>query len=264
MGASAIEFRLRMVINAAIIILGFWAPWIERWHIGRRMSLLEWLALELSRTGVASFAVATSLLLIIAALIAAKAVLFRVWGTAYLGADTVNSASMLAGKVMADGPYRYVRNPLYIGLWCMVIAMTFLMPATGAAFSAILITIFAIRLTLGEEAFLSVKLGEPYMAYLKRRAPLHSTIARSTFTHRHEAPLGSCVARRADSDRRACCGSGRLAELRSADCRPHYSRLFWGVTYHTRLPARRAGQLRAGTVVLLLPRQTQVRESKSV
>lgn len=170
MGASAIEFRLRMPINAAIIILGFWAPWIEAWHIGRRISLLEWLALELSRTGIVSFAVATPLLLIIAALIAAKAVLFRVWGTAYLGTRTVNSGSMVAGKVMADGPYRYVRNPLYIGVWCMVIAMTFLMPVTGAAFSAILITIFAIRLTLGEEAFLAVKLGEPYMAY-KRAVP---------------------------------------------------------------------------------------------
>ena len=151
----------------SIIILGFWAPWIEAWHIGRRISLLEWLALELSRTGLVSFAVATPLLLIIAALIAAKAVLFRVWGTAYLGPGTVNSGSMVAGKVMADGPYRYVRNPLYIGLWCMVIAMTFLMPVTGAAFSAILITIFAIRLTLGEEAFLTAKLGEPYLAYLK-------------------------------------------------------------------------------------------------
>jgi protein-S-isoprenylcysteine O-methyltransferase Ste14 len=167
MGASALEFRLRMPINAVIIILGFWAPWIEAWHIGRRISLLEWLALELSRTGLVSFAVATPLLLIIAALIAAKAVLFRVWGTAYLGTGTVNSATMLAGNVVADGPYRYVRNPLYIGVWCMVIAMTFLMPVTGAAFSAILITIFAIRLTLGEEAFLSVKLGEPYLAYLK-------------------------------------------------------------------------------------------------
>jgi protein-S-isoprenylcysteine O-methyltransferase Ste14 len=156
-----------MPINAAIIILGFWAPWIEAWHIGRRISLLEWLALELSRTGLVSFAVATPLLLIIAALIAAKGVLFRVWGTAYLGTGTVNSRSMVAGQVMADGPYRYVRNPLYIGLWCMVIAMTFLMPVTGAAFSAILITIFAIRLTLGEEAFLTAKLGEPYLAYLK-------------------------------------------------------------------------------------------------
>ena len=61
MGASAIEFRLRMVINAAIIILGFWAPWIDAWHIGRRMSLLEWLALELSRLGLTSFANATPL-----------------------------------------------------------------------------------------------------------------------------------------------------------------------------------------------------------
>lgn len=167
MGASAIEFRLRMVINAAIIILGFWAPWIEAWHIGRRMSLLEWLALEVSRTGLVSFAVATPLLLIVAALIAAKAVLFRVWGTAYLGAGTVNSGNMVAGKVMADGPYRYFRNPLYIGLWCMVIALAFLMPVSGALFGIVLITVFAVRLTLGEEAFLTTQLGEPYLAYLR-------------------------------------------------------------------------------------------------
>ncbi len=156
-----------MLINATIIILGLWSPWIEWWHIGRRISLLEWLALEFSRTGIASFSVATPMLIIIAAIIAALAVLFRVWGTAYLGAGTVTNANMIAGKVMADGPYRFVRNPLYIGLWCMVMAMTFMMPVTGALFSAILITIFAIRLTLGEEAFLAGKLGEPYLAYQK-------------------------------------------------------------------------------------------------
>ena len=167
MGASAIEFRLRMLINAAIIILGFWAPWIESWHVGRRITLLGWLALELSRTGIASFAVATSILLIIAALIAAKAVLFRVWGTAYLGSDTVNSFEMGASKVMADGPYRYMRNPLYIGLWCMVIAAAFLMPVSGAAFAVVLIAIFGIRLTLGEEAFLKAQLGDPYLAYMR-------------------------------------------------------------------------------------------------
>jgi protein-S-isoprenylcysteine O-methyltransferase Ste14 len=165
MGASAIEFRLRMVINAAIIVLGFWAPWIEALHIGRRMSLLEWLALEISRMGIVSFAVATPLLLIVAALIAAKAVLFRVWGTAYLGPSTVNSGNMMAGKVMADGPYRYLRNPLYIGVLCMVMAMAFLMPASGALVAIVLIAVFAVRLTLGEEAFLKKKIGEPYLAY---------------------------------------------------------------------------------------------------
>ena len=167
MRASAMEFRLRMMINAAIIILGFWAPWIEGWHIGRRISLLEWLALEMSRTGLASFAVATPLLLIVAGLFAVAAVLFRVWGTAYLGPGTVNSVHMVGGKVMADGPYRYVRNPLYIGLWCMVIAAAFLMPASGALFATALVTIFAIRLTLGEEAFLTVQLGESYQRYLR-------------------------------------------------------------------------------------------------
>jgi hypothetical protein len=54
------EFRLRMAINAAIIILGFWAPWIEAWGIGRRISLIEWLALGLSRSGTMSFSVATA------------------------------------------------------------------------------------------------------------------------------------------------------------------------------------------------------------
>ena len=167
MGASATEFRLRMLINAAIIIMGFWAPWIEPLHIGRRISLLEWLALELSRTGLVSFSVATPALLILAILIAAKAVVFRVWGTAYLGPSTVNSINMVAGKVMADGPYRYMRNPLYIGLMCMVIALAFLMPVSGAAFAVILITIFVMRLTLGEEAFLAARIGEPYSAYLR-------------------------------------------------------------------------------------------------
>jgi protein-S-isoprenylcysteine O-methyltransferase Ste14 len=156
-----------MVINAIIVIMGFWAPWIEAWHIGHRISLLEWLALEVSRTGLASFSVATHALLVIASLIAAKAVLFRVWGTAYLGPGTVNSVNMVAGKVMADGPYRYLRNPLYIGLWCMVIAAAFLMPVSGALFAVVLIAVFLIWLTLGEEAFLTAKLGEPYLAYLR-------------------------------------------------------------------------------------------------
>ena len=166
MGAGSIEFKLRMPINAAIIILGFWAPWIEAWKIGRRISLVEWLSLELSRTGAISFGATTTGVIMAAALFAALSAWFRIWGSAYLGPSTVSNASMIAGKVMADGPYRYVRNPLYIGLWFMVAAMAFLMPATGALFAIVLITVFAMRLTLGEETFLKAQLGQPYEAYL--------------------------------------------------------------------------------------------------
>lgn len=166
MRATSIEFRLRMAINAVIIILGFWAPWIEAWGIGKRIPLVEWLALQLSRVGIASFSVGTTALLIVALVLALIAAALRVSGAAWLGPSVVNSINMVAGGVMADGPYRFVRNPLYVGLWCMTAALAFLMPITGAIFSITLITIFMIRLTLGEEAFLSARMGEPYRAYL--------------------------------------------------------------------------------------------------
>jgi protein-S-isoprenylcysteine O-methyltransferase Ste14 len=167
MRASAIEFRLRMLIMTVIIVLGFWAPWIEALDLGRRISLLEWLALELSRAEILRFTFATPAVIVLGALLAAAGMVLRVWGTAYLGYGTVHHAELQAGGVMADGPYRHVRNPLYLGGWCMMAAMCFVMPPTGALFALPLVTVFLLRLILAEEAFLMVKLGEPYQAYLR-------------------------------------------------------------------------------------------------
>jgi len=49
---------------------------------------------------------------------------------------------MKADSVIADGPYRYVRNPLYLGLWCTIAALTFVMPPTGALVTMILLQFF--------------------------------------------------------------------------------------------------------------------------
>jgi protein-S-isoprenylcysteine O-methyltransferase Ste14 len=167
MKASKIEFRLRMAIIVVLITLGFWAPWIHLWGIGRRISLLEWLALQLTRLGLVDFSVATPVVIAAGALIAAIGAILRVWGTAWLGPATVNHGQMQAGVVLADGPYRYVRNPLYLGTGFMVAAMAFLMPVTGAVFVLVLLPVFELRLILAEEAFLSAQLGEPYQAYLR-------------------------------------------------------------------------------------------------
>jgi protein-S-isoprenylcysteine O-methyltransferase Ste14 len=167
MRASAIEFRLRMLIMTTIVVVGFWSPWIEGLDLGRRISLLEWLALIASRAGLLRFTYATPVVIVFGALLAALGMVLRVWGTAYLGYGTVHHGEMQAGAVMADGPYRYVRNPLYLGGWCMMAAMAFIMPPTGALFAMPLITLFLLRLILGEEAFLTAKLGEPYRAYLR-------------------------------------------------------------------------------------------------
>jgi protein-S-isoprenylcysteine O-methyltransferase Ste14 len=167
MKATAIEFRLRMVIMVAIVILGFWSPWIEMWGLGVRTPLLEWLALEMSRMGLMSFTVAAPAVIILGAFFAAVGAIMRIWGAAYLGYGTVQHAEMQAGAVMADGPFRFVRNPLYTGAWFMFVAMAFLMPSTGALFSMTLLTLFLLRLILGEEDYLSRQLGEPYKEYLR-------------------------------------------------------------------------------------------------
>lgn len=184
MRATAIEFRLRMLINAILIVLGFWAPWIDAFRIGARVSLLEWTALEISRLGVLPFHLATPLVILLATLLAAAGAVFRVWGSAYLGPAVVIHPDMSAEALMAGGPYRLVRNPLYLGLWLMAAALAFLMPPTGALFTMVLLTFFLMRLILGEEAFLVAQLAEPYRAYLQavpRLFPrLRSSLPRSS------------------------------------------------------------------------------------
>jgi protein-S-isoprenylcysteine O-methyltransferase Ste14 len=167
MKATAFEFRFRMLFVLVITILGFWAPWIQFLGIGNRISLLEWLSLELSRTGLASFTVAVPLVIVTGAFIAGAGAALRVCGTAYLGSEIVKHQQMQAAGVIADGPYRYLRNPLYLGLWLACVATAFLMPAAGAVVSIVLLGIFICRLTLGEEAFLTPRLGDSYQAYLR-------------------------------------------------------------------------------------------------
>jgi protein-S-isoprenylcysteine O-methyltransferase Ste14 len=172
MRASYLLFRLRMWIQIVIVAIGFWAPWLYLpslgvFDFGQRISTLEWLALEISRTGIVRFTYATPIVIVAGAFAAALGALFRVLGAAYLGYFTVHHAEMQAGGVMAAGPYRYVRNPLYIGGWFMMLAISLLMPPTGALFTVVLVTIFYTYTIRGEEAFLSGQLGEPYREYLR-------------------------------------------------------------------------------------------------
>jgi len=170
MRATAFEFRLRFVITALMVVLGFWSPWIQYGGIGSRTTLEMALALALSRAGLLSFAAAIHLVIVLAALSALKGAVLRVWGTAYLGSRTVGHGAMQADRVLREGPFRLVRNPLYWGLWCMFLAMSFLMPASGALVAMVLLSVFLFRLILGEEAFLTSRLGEEYREY-QRQVP---------------------------------------------------------------------------------------------
>ncbi|HEY3705601.1 MAG TPA: methyltransferase [Terracidiphilus sp.] len=175
MRATSIEFRLRLLILVVFVGLGYWAPWLgsglaaglNAAPAGSRISLLEWLALQVSRVGILPFAAATPAVIILASLLAALGAVLRVGGTAWMGSATVNSMRMHARQVVADGAYRYVRNPLYLGTWFTIAAISFTMPASGAAVCMVLVSVFLLRLVLAEESFLAAQLGAPYAAYVR-------------------------------------------------------------------------------------------------
>lgn len=165
MRATNLEFRLRMWIMIGLIFAGFWAPWSTALGLEHKTTALGWLALELARTGWLPFSSAAPAVLVAGALAAGLGAWLRVWGASYLGYTTVHHRALQSSAVVADGPYRFLRNPLYVGGWFMVLALCLLMPAAGAPFSLVLMSVFFLRLTLAEEAFLTTRQGETYLRY---------------------------------------------------------------------------------------------------
>jgi protein-S-isoprenylcysteine O-methyltransferase Ste14 len=166
MSATPVEYRFRFFLHAVIITLGFWAPWCEPLHWTRMTTWLV-LASSLSRAGWLSFSAATNAVLIVAIVLVTLGAWLRVWGASYVGASVVQSRSMHAETMLADGPYRRTRNPLYLGTILHIIGLAILMPPSGAIFCVTLIWLLQIRLALAEEPFLAQRFGEPYVEYRK-------------------------------------------------------------------------------------------------
>jgi protein-S-isoprenylcysteine O-methyltransferase Ste14 len=166
MGATRFEYRFRWILHAVIFFLGFWAPWCDALGWTR---LRTWLVLSswLSRTGWLTFIAATNTVLIAAIVLVALGAWLRVWGASYVGAAVVQSPAMHGEAMLADGPYRRTRNPLYLGTILHTFGLAILMPPSGAIFCVALIWLLQVRLALAEEPFLTAKFGAPYVEYRK-------------------------------------------------------------------------------------------------
>lgn len=172
--ASAIEYRFRFLLHAVIYTLGFVAPWDYALHLdptGPNAHLWGILAVQLSRLGIGNIATAFNVLLVIGIAAAIVGAWLRTWGSSYLGANIVQSGTMHTAEaapatgMLQDGPFRHTRNPLYLGTFLNTLALSLLMPASGAVFSILMIGVLQVRLILAEETFLGAKLGAPYRAY---------------------------------------------------------------------------------------------------
>jgi protein-S-isoprenylcysteine O-methyltransferase Ste14 len=164
MKATPLEFRFRFLILAAIYFLGFAAPWNYWLHLD---SIRTWqlLAAWPARSGWLSFNIATIVVLLIGIVCAFAGAVLRTWATAYLSPSIVQDKAMHGEGVVAAGPYRHLRNPLYLDNLFHTLAVALLMPPSGAIFCILAISLFQLRLIAAEESFLTAKLGEPYLAY---------------------------------------------------------------------------------------------------
>lgn len=164
MKATALEFRLRFLIHVVIFVLGFTTPWNSLLHFDT-VRTWQFLAAWPTRNGWLSFSSATIAILILGIVCALVSAILRTWGTAYLGASVVQDQHMHGSQMMAGGPYRYLRNPLYLAIIIHTLALSLLMLPSGAIFTIVLVTIFQLRLIAAEEPFLSEKFGEAYREY---------------------------------------------------------------------------------------------------
>jgi protein-S-isoprenylcysteine O-methyltransferase Ste14 len=159
MKATSFEFRHRSWIIALLYTLGFWAYSID--HVNSVQYVL--------RETVGSNYPRESLLLRLAfafaALLVALGALIRTWGAAYLHSNVVHDANLHSDALVADGPYRFVRHPLYLGSILATIGVAFMASRLGAVFMLVTLSLLFIRLAGREEAELEHQQGESYLAF---------------------------------------------------------------------------------------------------
>ncbi len=166
MKAFLLEYRLRFLLHGVIYALGFFAPW-ERFTTFTLGSSTWWLFLASipARQQWLPFTTSSQILLVLGCIAATLGAILRVWGASFLGPSIVHAGAMHGSRVLAGGPFRYVRNPLYLGTLLNGMALSLLMPPTGAIVAILLLALLQIRLVGAEESFLLNKLGEPYRLY---------------------------------------------------------------------------------------------------
>jgi protein-S-isoprenylcysteine O-methyltransferase Ste14 len=150
-------FRYRFWLFTATFLIGFGLSTVD--HTNATVALVQRfsdnpLALR------AAFAFAALLVVLAAAI--------RTWAAAYLRSSVVHDGRLHTDALVASGPYRYVRNPLYIGGLLLSLGFGMLASRIGA----IVIVGGSLAITLAlmdeEERQLTAAQGESYAAY--RRA----------------------------------------------------------------------------------------------
>jgi protein-S-isoprenylcysteine O-methyltransferase Ste14 len=101
----------------------------------------------------------------------------RTWAAAYLRSDVVQDPSLHSEKIVADGPYRHVRNPLYLGAILLAVGIGLLASRAGFLVIVAGLTVVFLRLMGLEETSLERERGESYRQFCRKVPRLWPSLA---------------------------------------------------------------------------------------
>ena len=93
--------------------------------------------------------------------------IIRTWAGAYIRANVLQDWNVRTEKLVADGPFRYTRNPLYLGILIGVFGAGVMCSPVGWAVQVLLAIVFVCRLILREESELLRTQKESFRAYCR-------------------------------------------------------------------------------------------------
>jgi len=161
MRATDWEFKNRAMLFGMIFGVSFFLFSIDHENVTTAVAarLAPMLSMNADKIARILFALA-AVLVILAAIV-------RTWASAYLKSEVVYAKEIRTAALVADGPYRHVRNPLYLGNVLLALGMGALASRTGFVVLQALMLVFCYRLIFREEAELRAAQGEQYDAFKK-------------------------------------------------------------------------------------------------
>lgn len=158
--ATDFEFKFRFWIFGAIFGIAFYSYSIDHQNAGA--ALVDWIA---RLRGAPAPDWGYHAIFAVAALFCIANAAVRTWGTAYLNPEVMVDMRLHTTRLVADGPYRYLRNPLYFGNILLAIGFGLMASRIGFCILVLGIVAFDYRLILREEAGISATQGDSYRAY---------------------------------------------------------------------------------------------------
>jgi protein-S-isoprenylcysteine O-methyltransferase Ste14 len=166
MRSTEFEFRYRFWFICLVYFVGFGLYRFD--HLNVTEALVAWLfrRSDPHLDSLAARHVMQGSFVLSAALVTAAAWI-RTWAGAYLRTDVVHDGELHTEKLVADGPYRHVRNPLYLGGLLVAAGLAMLASRAGAVVIILGESLIMMRLIGREEAALGQVQGEAYHAFAR-------------------------------------------------------------------------------------------------